>query len=487
MKSFTAPARHLSELDAGAVGQLIAAAADLVLILDADGVVRDLALGTNTLGTNTLDKDLQDGWIGKSWISTVGKDSRTKAEALLRNADEDGPLEWRQLVHRTSKGQDIPLASAAIKLRGAARYRTVGRTVVFARDLRGMTALQQSVVDAQQEALQDTWKLRDAQSRYRQLFQTVSDAVLIVDAASQKIIEANPAAVQLFGDSVRKLVGATFPTGLQARGASAVQNMLAALRSAGRADEVHAQVSDGGDEVLVSGSVFRQENGVLLVVRLSRVRAAVPLPAASDRSDANAVLLKLIQSAPDCIIVTDVNGQIISANESFVELVQMANEEQVRGESLGRWVGRTGVELSVLISTLRQRGSLRLFPTSLRCEHGLVTDVEISAVLVRDNDNAYLGFTIRDVSRRQNADMRAVKELPRSASQLSELVGRVPMKDIVGETTDLIEQLCIEAALDLTRDNRAAAAEMLGMSRQSLYVKLRRYGLGELATESEKQ
>ncbi|CAN5866402.1 transcriptional regulator PpsR [soil metagenome] len=480
MKSFTAPARHLSELDAGAVGQLIAAAADLVLILDADGVVRDLALGSNT-----LDTDVEDGWLGKSWIATVGKDSRAKAEALLRNAEDNGPLEWRQLIHRTAKGQDIPLASAAIKLRSTARTRTVGRTVVFARDMRGMTALQQSVVDAQQEALQDTWKLRDAQSRYRQLFQTVSDAVLIVDAASQKIIEANPAAVQLFGDSVRKLVGATFPTGLQARSASAVQNMIAALRSAGRADDVSAQVSDGGDEVMVSGSVFRQENGVLLVVRLSRVRAVGPAPAA-DRSDANAVLLKLIQSAPDCIIVTDVNGQIISANESFVELVQMANEEQVRGESLGRWVGRTGVELSVLISTLRQRGSLRLFPTSLRCEHGLVTDVEISAVLVRDNDNAYLGFTIRDVSRRQNAEMRTVKELPRSASQLSELVGRVPMKDIVGETTDLIEQLCIEAALDLTRDNRAAAAEMLGMSRQSLYVKLRRYGLGELATESEK-
>jgi DNA-binding NtrC family response regulator len=70
--------------------------------------------------------------------------------------------------------------------------------------------------------------------------------------------------------------------------------------------------------------------------------------------------------------------------------------------------------------------------------------------------------------------------------QLSELVGRVPMKDIVGETTDLIEQLCIEAALDLTRDNRAAAAEMLGLSRQSLYVKLRRYGLSDPIAESEK-
>jgi DNA-binding NtrC family response regulator len=93
---------------------------------------------------------------------------------------------------------------------------------------------------------------------------------------------------------------------------------------------------------------------------------------------------------------------------------------------------------------------------------------------------------IRDVSRRPSVLTKNDKELPRSASQLAELVGRVPMKDIVGETTDLIEQLCIEAALDLTHDNRAAAAEMLGLSRQSLYVKLRRYGMSDPLADSEK-
>ncbi len=63
---------------------------------------------------------------------------------------------------------------------------------------------------------------------------------------------------------------------------------------------------------------------------------------------------------------------------------------------------------------------------------------------------------------------------------MTELVGRVPLKDIVRDTTDLIEQLCIEAALELTHDNRASAAEMLGLSRQSLYVKLRRFNIGDL-------
>ena len=164
----------------------------------------------------------------------------------------------------------------------------------------------------------------------------------------------------------------------------------------------------------------------------------------------------------------------------------MSSDKQVTGEALGRWLGRTGIEMNVLISTLRQRGSVRLFPTTLRSEQGSSSDVEISATMVTEGAQPYLCFTLRDVSRRLTGDARATKEIPRSVGQLSELVGRVPMKDIVGETTDLIEQLCIEAALDLTRDNRAAAAEMLGLSRQSLYVKLRRYGLSDPIAESEK-
>ena len=75
-------------------------------------------------------------------------------------------------------------------------------------------------------------------------------------------------------------------------------------------------------------------------------------------------------------------------------------------------------------------------------------------------------------------------KLARSASELTELVGRVPMKDIVSETSDLIEQLCIETALQMTNDNRALAAQFLGLSRQSLYVKLRRYGIGDLGGDN---
>jgi transcriptional regulator PpsR len=111
--------------------------------------------------------------------------------------------------------------------------------------------------------------------------------------------------------------------------------------------------------------------------------------------------------------------------------------------------------------------------------------VEISAVAVTSGEQKCLGFTIRDIGLRLSNDAKPSKELPRSTDEMTELVGRVPLKDIVRETTDLIEQLCIEAALNLTGDNRASAAEMLGLSRQSLYVKLRRFGIGDVTSETD--
>jgi DNA-binding NtrC family response regulator len=50
----------------------------------------------------------------------------------------------------------------------------------------------------------------------------------------------------------------------------------------------------------------------------------------------------------------------------------------------------------------------------------------------------------------------------------------------------VIEHHYIETALDLTRGNRKAAAELLGLSRQGLYAKLARYGLdGSNLTDNE--
>jgi hypothetical protein len=61
---------------------------------------------------------------------------------------------------------------------------------------------------------------------------------------------------------------------------------------------------------------------------------------------------------------------------------------------------------------------------------------------------------------------------PRVA-EIRRWIGRTPLRTIVRRAAASLEQLCVTVALELTGNNRAAAAQLLGISRQSLYGKLR--------------
>ena len=122
------------------------------------------------------------------------------------------------------------------------------------RDLRATAALQQRLVEAQQAMERDYWKFRHAETRYRHLFQVASEAVLVVDASTQRILEANPAAARLIGDGgATSLVGLPFPSGVDVRSAEALNLLLAGVRATGRADECRAELLEARGEVTVVG------------------------------------------------------------------------------------------------------------------------------------------------------------------------------------------------------------------------------------------
>ena len=50
-----------------------------------------------------------------------------------------------------------------------------------------------------------------------------------------------------------------------------------------------------------------------------------------------------------------------------------------------------------------------------------------------------------------------------------------------------IQKHSLDDALNLTSNNRASAAEILGLSRQSLYSKLNRFGLGSSEPDSSSE
>jgi transcriptional regulator PpsR len=326
----------------------------------------------------------------------------------------------------------------------------------------------------------DYRRLRHFENRFEVLFRQMREAVILVDNQSLEVLEANPAANKILGHKAGDLLGKRLPTLFMANESDQLLATLGGVRASGKSARLPIAANmpglAGAAKLVLNLSMFRQERGEVLLVRIeSSASAALEQPVNSP----SVILEKL----PDGFVVTDMDGRILSVNSAFLDLIQFSVGEQVRGESIARWLGRGSVDLNVLIANLRQHGVIRLFATTMIGQYGANTEVEIGAAEVPDGDLPCLGFSIRDVGRRLASTTNNDRTLPKSVAQLTELVGRVPLKDIVGQTTDLIEQLCIEAALSLTKDNRASAAEMLGVSRQNLYVKLRRFGLHESAEE----
>ena len=113
-------------------------------------------------------------------------------------------------------------------------------------------ALQRRLIDTQQAMERDYWRFREAETRYRHLLETSSEAVLIVDGSTQKVLEANPAARALFG-TVR---APSWPASTLASACSTtahgerLQDLLAAARSVGKKRPgERARLADGSTEV----------------------------------------------------------------------------------------------------------------------------------------------------------------------------------------------------------------------------------------------
>jgi transcriptional regulator PpsR len=464
------------QFEAGAATILAKTVADIALLIDAQGAILEVAVGSETLA-----QEVNGDWVGKQWADTVSADTRPRLESLLRDLQEHESSDWRQVVHRGRQGNDIPVQYRVI------RVGDQGQLLAFGRELQVVASLQQQLVDAQQALERDYWRFRQMETRYRLLFQSVSEAVLIVDSALRRVVEANPAAVALLcdsghKDSGHKLVGRPFPEGFEPAGMRAIDGLLGSVLSSGRADSVSARRQAGEGDLAVSVSLLRQDDAVLFVVRL---RPFPTEPQGRALPEQQARLLKAVGTSPDAILITDEEGQILAVNRAFLDQVELTNEHLLRGQSLDRWLGRATIDLNVLLSTLRQHGSLRLFRTTLKGQYGATVDVEICAAAVPNGDRPCFGFFIRDVGRRLGGERAVEAGLPVWVGELTERVGSAPLKDLVRESTDLIERLCIEAALKLTNGNRASAAELLGLSRQSLYVKLARYGIGGDIPEPE--
>ena len=466
---FSTPDALPGQLSADVAAGLLAAVGDVALILSAEGRVLDVAVSQGDLANRGFAE-----WVGEAWIDTVTVESRPKIEEMLGDAVRPGtPARWRQVNHPVAGG-DVPVRYLLMALGDTDRLIAIGR------DMRDAAAVQQRLLQTQQSLERDYIRLRQAEARYRLLFDMASEPVLVVDTDTRRIREANPAAHRLLEAGEGALVGQPVSGVVEAADRDELIAYLGAVEAGAEVPAVSLGLVKGLGEAILSGRLFRQARRSFLLVRITSAAGIL-----CDHPPHDTTLREVVERMPDAFVLVDRDLTILTANAAFLDIAEAPSAERVAGARLSTWLGRPGIDLELIVAQLREHGSVRNIATILRGAAGAEEEVEVSGVVAELASGPCYGFTIRLVGRRLREVPVVARDLPRSVEQLTELVGRMSLKEIVRESTDLIERLCIEAALAYTSDNRASAAEILGVSRQSLYSKLHRHGLGNLTSPEE--
>jgi len=185
------------DLDISALASLLEKVADFSLVLDRSGKIVELALSSDELQSY-----IDESWIGADLVDTVAPESRGRITEYLEAAiaEPDTPIR-ADVNHLLADSSLLPVQYRMVAPSGDTRILAVGR------DMRAVASLRQQLLNAQQALEADYWRLRQVETRYRQLFDLVSESILVLDAVSHRVLEANPAAAELLGSQGQRVVG----------------------------------------------------------------------------------------------------------------------------------------------------------------------------------------------------------------------------------------------------------------------------------------
>jgi transcriptional regulator PpsR len=456
------------------VDQLVEQAADLAVVVDSDGVVTGISVNAECPSLGRLDH-----WVGRPFSDFLTPECKPKFAKRVATMREDPAVVPRplELNHTDNAKWEFPIRYTLHRVRDGSEVLLLGR------DQQPVAEVQQRLVQEQLAREQDRQKLRGAETRFRMVMEAADTPIILADPETGRIAELNGAAADLLGGRVDILDGSALAQAFEGRRRS---EFMDAVRTAAEADDqagIELVSRRNGRVVTLCPDFFRASGELVLLCRL--------VPADLDDSggaEVSQALAALFAATSDAIAVTDGQGNVVEANEGFLVMADAAQLRDVRDRSMADFLSRGSVDLKLILDGTAQSGRMRSYSAQLRSVAGTRVPVDISAAQLRQRGGELgIGMIIRDVSQAEpvQRDQTPAMVSDDAMQSVMELVGTASLKDLVSATSDVIEKMCIETAVDMTGNNRVAAAEMLGLSRQSLYVKLRKHGLLKSGGDSD--
>ena len=253
--------------------------------------------------------------------------------------------------------------------------------------------------------------LRASEARYRRLFETAQDAILILDAEewSGKIMDANPFVIGLLGYSLDELIGKElWEIGLFSDKEES-KAAMEELQKEGyiRYDDMPLQTKEGKrvDVEFVSNTyVVEGQNVIQCNIRdiTERARAAHALGASEER------YRRLFESAQDAILILEEDsGKIMNANPFVIDLLGYSLDELIGKELWEIGLFRDKQQSKAAMEQLQKEGYIRYEDMPLETKQGKRVEVEFVSNTYMVGEERVIQCNIRDITDRKWAEEAA--------------------------------------------------------------------------------
>ena len=397
---------------------------DVTLLLGLGGVIRKAACSDTVCGEPV------DAWVGRKWVDTVHAECSDDVKRMLSDAAATGVSTFSQIAQIFPNGAEIPIDYATVRLGKASGLIAIGKNVSAVR------RLQSRLVAAQRAREHDYWKLRELETRYRLLFDATSDAIVLLAGNTLRVIDANPAAIRGLGLGPGQELLPEFAPQEQV----AIRALLQRAREQDRQPGILVHAGSGGAAWGLRASQLSTEPVFLFLLQFTSLGVAV------------------FDGEPGC-------ASMSPDRPSFLRSARAGDHLSEPSGWPGKRVTQVEAQTTALLPGLTRQGNSGLVVPNGSGELG-------ADVPTRD---ALQTATIAGA-----ASVGDIESLPATRLAMPpgiDRLGEAPLPTLVHEATESLERQYIEAALRCTGGKRSPAAALLGVSRQSLHVKLVRYGL----------
>ena len=443
--------------DVSMLTNVLEAAADIILILDKTGLVKEVNIQGEELSVFQASE-----WIGKNIREFVSIESLDKINVLLQLSAQNHSVYPLQLSHQGNENINVPVSYRATK------FNSQGDVILFGQSEVKLSVLQHRLIESQLMLDREINNFKRQEGIYKSVFSDCETPQFIVDMETLLVVDLNTAAKHMVGLRRLQERNPTIYDLFSDDDNSVLHKLL--LSSRGNASGIiQVKLSDGSNAKLkTSYHLMDNKDHVLLeIIAINNERTL------HDFSKQMEKIPDFVKHIPDAYVLLDDKQNIVTANILFYELFEFPKNYNISSLGFETIFERPEVDTKIMFSNLKENGKIGGVLSTVKNYLGETFVAEISGCKFVSNQAIFVGLSIRPSVKLNGITTAMNRDVTLLDKQVENLVGSMSLKEIVRQTTYSIERLCIDVALKITKNNRASAAQLLGISRQSLYLKMK--------------